>query len=423
MTEFDFVPVKLRALPVDVLLDCKIYFEKPIDSPEPGGLENELILLCENQTITQELLSRLKRAIFPKSKVFIPLEYAISTLFANGHFLGFTDKEVQDIKSGKLPWVKEGSAFSAPPPPRKKIEKVKPLSGVEVFKDKVYKLEKVVNQYNESKESTHEMLKTVVESGKVNTDKSSLIVSDIQSQISASDSSMILYAINQVRNVDEYLYTHSLNVAYLNGLVGKWLKFTPEQQSDLVSIGLFHDLGKLRINPDILNKPAKLTDEEFNEIKRHPVLSMETLIKSGIRNKIILEGVIQHHEKVNGSGYPKGLDSNGISEFARVTAISDIYDAMVTKRVYKEPVSPFVILNDFMKTGYSELDIKYINIFVNCVINELKGKVIIMNDGSEAIIRMVNPRKVLHPMVEINGDVVATDDTLYCVRMKDVLNK
>ncbi|MCL2755261.1 MAG: hypothetical protein FWD35_06070, partial [Oscillospiraceae bacterium] len=143
----------------------------------------------------------------------------------------------------------------------------------------------------------------------------------------------------------------------------------------------------------------------------------------GVRNKGILEGVIQHHEKVNGSGYPKGLDSKSICQFARITAISDIYDAMVTKRVYKEAVSPFVILNDFMKTGYSELDIKYINIFVNCVINELKGKVVIMNDGSEGVIRMVNPRKLLNPLVEIDGEVITTDDKLFCTKMKNVLAK
>jgi putative nucleotidyltransferase with HDIG domain len=424
MSPFDFVPIKLRALPLDVHLDCKVYFEKLVENPEPGEPDYELILLCENQTVTQELLTRLKRAIFPKSKVFITTEYVISNLFEQGHFLGFTDKEVQDIRDGKRPWEKEPGNIPPPPvvvPVAPAPVKVVPGSGIELFKDKIYKLEQVIDRYDKSKAGANEMLENAIKTGKVDKEKSEVVAKDIQSQINNEDSSLILYAINQIRSESEYLYTHCLNVAYLNGLVGKWLKLKPEQQKDLVEIGLFHDIGKLKLNQDILNKPAKLTPEEFEHIKSHPVLSLEMLMKSGVRNKTVLEGVIQHHEKVNGMGYPKGLGAKEISEFARITAISDVYDAMVTKRVYKEPCSPFVVLNEFMKTGYSELDIKYINIFVNCMIDELKGKVIIMSDGSEATIRLVNPRKVLYPIVEIDGQVITTDDSLYCTRMKNVL--
>jgi HD-GYP domain-containing protein (c-di-GMP phosphodiesterase class II) len=409
-------------------LDCKVYFEKVLDGSDPSEPEYELILLCENQTITQELLTRLKRAIFPKSKVFVPSDYVINTLFADGHYLGFTEKEVQAIRDGKRPWEGEESAAvvdlsakAAPTTPEAEPPPSKPKSGVEVFKDKIYKLEKVIDQYDKSKEVAVDILENVAKTGKVDTEKSTAVAKDIQSQINTEDSSLILYALNQIRTEDEYLHTHCLNVAYLNGLVGKWLKLSPEQQSDLVAIGLFHDLGKLKVNQDILNKPGRLTPEEFEEIKRHPVLSLEMLMKSGVRNKVVLEGVIQHHEKVNATGYPKGLGAKEISDFARITSISDVYDAMITKRVYKDPCSPFVVLNEFMRTGYSELDIKYINIFVNCMLDELKGKVIVMNDGTEAIIRLVNPRKVLYPIVEINGEVITTDDKLYCARMKNVL--
>ncbi|MCL1832380.1 MAG: HD domain-containing protein [Oscillospiraceae bacterium] len=418
MSDFNFVPVKLRSLPVDVHLDCKVYFEKPLENVEQGEPDSELILLCENQTITQELTTRLKRAIFPKNKVYITHDYVVNNLFDKGHFLGYSEQEVADIRAGKKPWESNEPKAALP---KKKIAKVKKLSGIEVYKDKIYELEKVIDRYDKVKSGAADMLSKVAESGKIDKEQSELISKDIQTQLVQEDSSLILYALNQIRTEDEYLHTHSLNVAYLNGLVGKWLKLSAEQQSELVEIGLFHDLGKLKIDPKVLNKPGKLTEDEFEEIKRHPVISLELLMKSGVRNKVILEGVIQHHEKVNGLGYPKGLGSKSISDFAKITSISDIYDAMVTKRVYKEPVSPFVILNEFMKTGYSELDIKYINIFVNCMIDELKGKVIIMNDGTEATIRLVNPRKVLYPIVEIDGDVVTTDDNLFCSKMKNLL--
>jgi len=413
-----FVPVKLRSLPIDLYLDCKVYFEKPLDVVEVGGPENELILLCENQTVTPEMLNRLKRSIFPKNKVFISEEY-VKKLLGDGHTLGFTDQEIKDILSDKKPWEDKQSKTVITP--RRKLEKIKPLTGIEVFKDKIYKLEKVIEKYDDSKKETEDLIAEVKKSGRVDKDKGAQIAAKIREQIKTEDSSLVLYAINQIRREDEYLYTHCLNVAYLNGLVGKWLKLSEAELSDLVEVGLFHDIGKLKIDQKILNKPGGLTDEEFEEVKRHPILSLEMLMKSGVRNKRVLEGVIQHHEKTNGTGYPKGLVSHNITDFARITAISDVYDAMVTKRVYKEACSPFVVLNEFLKAGHSELDLKFVNIFINCIADELKGKVVIMNDGSEATVRLVNPRKVLYPIVEINGTVITTDDTLFCDKMKNIL--
>jgi HD-GYP domain-containing protein (c-di-GMP phosphodiesterase class II) len=125
---------------------------------------------------------------------------------------------------------------------------------------------------------------------------------------------------------------------------------------------------------------------------------------------------------VNGTGYPKGLDTKEICEYARITAISDVYDAMVTKRNHKDSHSPFTILHEFAQGGYSELDIKYVNTFVDCMVEELKGKEIIMSDGREAVVLLVSPRRLLYPIVEIEGKVVMTNEELYCVRMKEVLD-
>jgi putative nucleotidyltransferase with HDIG domain len=284
-----------------------------------------------------------------------------------------------------------------------------------------FNLEKTTKKYNETKAAAKELIDEARETGKVDRKQADEVSMGILRQVNETEASLIIRSINRIRSVDEYLHSHSLNVAYLNGLIGKWMKFDEKKESDLIETGLLHDIGKLMVAPEILNKPARLTTMEFDAIKKHPVYSLEMLEKSGVSKSVVLGGVIQHHEKVNGTGYPYGLDVKNITEFARITAISDIYDAMVTKRVYKDPHSPFEILNEFASEGYSELDIKYVSIFIDCMIEELKGKRVIMNDESIATVKLINPRNLLYPLVEVDGKAVETSDDFHCVRMYDGL--
>ena len=425
MPAFDFVPIKLRSLPRDMSIDCKIYSAKSTE--QEGG--REFSLLCENQIITQELDEKIQRSIFPGSQVYLPRKYVIEVLFAQGYSLGFTEHEITEIRNFKSPWESKRNkriSVDAPPLANRNIKSERPESKegqAKIFQDRfrAQKFREAKKKYDKTKAITEDLLKNAAESGKIDKVKGEGIARDVQQQVSRTDSSIIIRTINQIRTVDEYLHTHCLNVAFLNGLMGKWLEFTPERQSELVECGLFHDLGKLGLDKNLMQKSAPYSPEEFEEMKRHPVIALEMLMKSGVRNNAILEGVIQHHERSNGTGYPKGLVAKDICEYARITAISDTYDAMVTKRVHSESHSPFVILHEFEQGSYSELDFSYVNVFISCMIEELKGKEIIMNDGREAVVLFVNPSRLLYPIVEIAGEVITTDEELYCVRMKNIL--
>ncbi|MCL2632895.1 MAG: HD-GYP domain-containing protein [Oscillospiraceae bacterium] len=407
MSAFDYVPVKLFNMPLGVHLECKVYSRNE---------DGEMVLLCENPVLDQEMVTRFQRVMHPENNVYISRSY-IMEFFKKGIFLGFSEEEARLINNDEKPWEKKrvsvNTAALKPTQPALTAAEQKILEQTRKFAE-------VVKKYEETKSEAEELVKNVSETGKVDREHGSKITKDIQFQIDTTDASLIIQTINRIRSADEYLHTHSLNVAFLNGLMGKWLKLEQKKQDELVEIGLLHDIGKLKISPEILNKPARLTPEEFEEIKKHPVLSLEMLIKSGVRNRTILEGTIQHHEKVNGTGYPYGLNSSKITDFARITSISDIYDAMVTKRVYKEPHSPFVILNEFSLEGYSELDINFVKIFIDCMIEELKGKQIIMSDESVATVILVNPRNLLYPIVEVDGKVITTNEEFYCKRMYNV---
>lgn len=229
--------------------------------------------------------------------------------------------------------------------------------------------------------------------------------------------SFILQWISYMRGADEYLYTHSVNVAILNGLMGKWLGMPVEESKNLVMTGLLHDIGKIRIDEEVLNKPGRLTEDEFESIKQHPLHSYRILKESGVTDENILRGVRGHHEKGNGGGYPDGLILEDISYYAKITAISDIYDAMVAKRIYKEAKTPFEVLDEFYRDKFSNLDIRLVDIFLDKMATEMTGRDVVISDGRIAHIVFVEKSNFAYPIVQYRDEVIHTSRELRCVSL------
>lgn len=227
----------------------------------------------------------------------------------------------------------------------------------------------------------------------------------------------IIQLINNVRRVDEYLFMHSTNVGILNGLIGKWLNLSKEDIARLVKLGLLHDVGKAKIPPQIINKPGKLSDQEFEVIKLHPVFSYEIAKRSNEKDIAVLNGIRSHHEKMNGTGYPDNLKNDEIPLFAKITTISDIYDAMISKRVYKDAHSPFEVLDEFSQGRFSNLDMGIVNVFLDNMPIELLGKPVLLSDGSIGKILHINSANFLYPIVETDGEIILTNEKIKCVSM------
>lgn len=135
---------------------------------------------------------------------------------------------------------------------------------------------------------------------------------------------------------DSYTYTHSINVALLSRLIGKWMKYGKNMQDSLMFAGLLHDIGKMKIDKNVLNKPDKLTDQEFEKIKQHSVYSYELLQLNKDIPLDVKVGILMHHERMDGSGYPYGVCNENINDIAKVLAIADSYDAMISERPYQK---------------------------------------------------------------------------------------
>lgn len=167
-----------------------------------------------------------------------------------------------------------------------------------------------------------------------------------------------------VSSYDYYTYTHSVDVSVYSLGIGRELDLFPTTLNLLGEAAILHDIGKSQVDINIVNKPGRLTADEFDQMKLHPTYAYQILVEHGIKNPAILSGVRDHHEKLDGSGYPKGLKNEDISKFARIIAIADIFNALTTRRSYKPALSTFEALKIMKHEMEGELDPELLKRFI-----------------------------------------------------------
>lgn len=163
---------------------------------------------------------------------------------------------------------------------------------------------------------------------------------------------------------DYYTHTHSLNVSIYSLCLGSELGLEKEKLNSLGRAALLHDLGKSNIDLSILNKMGRLNQLEFDEMKKHPSLGYEIALNLGIKDRNILDGIRHHHEKLDGMGYPDGLRGEDITIFPRIIGICDVFDALTTRRSYKQALRSYDAIF-LMKTHmHTHLDMRIVDTFI-----------------------------------------------------------
>jgi putative nucleotidyltransferase with HDIG domain len=238
---------------------------------------------------------------------------------------------------------------------------------------------------------------------------------DLDTDQLLADASKILYQCNSnielfnmlhcMRQYDDTTYVHSLNVALISNIIGKWLHFKPEDLEVITLCGLLHDLGKLMIPSQIITKPSKLTDEEFSTIKTHTIRGYN-LLKSKKIDPRIKHSALMHHERCDGSGYPYGFYSEQIDPFAKLVAIADVYDAMTCARVYRGPLCPFDVVSIFESEGYSKYDPKYIMTFLEGIVQTYIHNSVQLSNGLLGEIILINKMELSRPVVKVDDQYI-----------------
>ncbi len=168
----------------------------------------------------------------------------------------------------------------------------------------------------------------------------------------------------KVSSYDYYTYTHSVNVLVFSVALGKHLGYSEQAILGLGNGALLHDIGKSMIDPAVLNFPGKLSQPQFELVKRHTIFGHAILQHQGVKNTVMLDVARHHHEKLNGNGYPDALSAEAISEFVRISTIADIFDALTTRRPYKDALTSFAALKLMRQEMQDDLDMRLFHRFV-----------------------------------------------------------
>ena len=217
--------------------------------------------------------------------------------------------------------------------------------------------------------------------------------------------------LHNMRQIDDSTYAHSVNVALICRLIGKWKNFSEKDMDTLTLCGLLHDIGKSKIPNEIIGKPGKLTDSEYEEIKKHPVIGYN-MVKNLNIDQRVKNAVLLHHERFDGKGYPLGLTGSEIDDFTSIVSIADVYDAMTANRCYRDGLCPFEVIAIFEKEGLTQFNPKYILTFLDHIANTYINNEVLLSDGSSGKIVLIN-KKLTRPTIQLdNGNFVNLESRL-----------
>lgn len=225
------------------------------------------------------------------------------------------------------------------------------------------------------------------------------ILTDIIEQVLSNGDDLV--NLVSLKNYDDYTFQHSVNVAVITTVLGVGLEYNKDRLIELVKGAIFHDIGKMFINKEILSKPDRLTDVELFRIKQHPVLGFDfarSMFNLSINSLI---GILQHHEKYNGEGYPTSKSGDRIHINAQIIAIADVFDAITSKRPYHEAKMPSEAIEYIMGNAGIHFSKIIVELFLNKIAAYPVGSMVELSNGMKGVVCGNTEGYSLRPLVKL----------------------
>lgn len=227
--------------------------------------------------------------------------------------------------------------------------------------------------------------------------------------------------VTDLKLYDDYTYNHSLGVTILSIAIGLSLAFSRKELYDLALCGLLHDIGKMAVPIEIISKPARLTTEEYEIMKRHAARGAQFLLNHDLANKKVCGGVLTHHERFDGTGYPNGLSGENIPLFGRIISVADVYDALTSARPYREPSTAPEAIEYIMGGSGKIFDIRVVTAFLKRVSPYPVGCCVKLSNGKTAIVVRQNEFNPLRPVIRLFDQPKVPLDLYYQRELQNIV--
>ena len=256
----------------------------------------------------------------------------------------------------------------------------------------------IKDTFEHMKDEIHQSKSMVIENAALTMSK---LVNQLTDELKGHQD--LFHIISDIYTFDNYVFNHSLNVALYSLAIGLELKLKPDVLKTLGLGSILHDVGKMAVPEEILFKPGKLLEEEFKIIKRHSEEGFHILRQVHNLSLLVAHCAYQHHERLDGSGYPRGLKNNEILYMAKIIAVADVFDAVTSNRVYRDAMLPSEALELLYAGAGTKFDMEIVDAFKRSVAIYPVGITVELNDGRKGIVARQNLGYSDRPVIEVYG--------------------
>lgn len=221
----------------------------------------------------------------------------------------------------------------------------------------------------------------------------------------SSGEKLLDYLYHMLPSEDDMTHSHCLNSALIAGVFAKWLNLTKEDTDILIKCGFLYDVGKLKLPNELIWKPDRLTEDEYEQVKSHTYIGYQMLEKLHLDNHI-LRAALMHHERYDGSGYPDMLVGDQIDRFAKYIAIIDSYEAMTSARMYRQSLHPFQVIEKFEKAGFLTYEEEILRPILSHIASTQMGLTARLNDNRTGEIILINQKHLSRPLLRTSDGLI-----------------